>query len=98
MTLILVALGWVIFRAETLTDGLNYILSMFNISLGTHRVMGSHIILNDYWYLFIMGIIGSTPIIKNIGKNLQMKTNRNIFILIVDIIIIMQKKKKILRK
>ncbi len=88
MTLILVALGWVIFRAETLTDGLNYILSMFNISLGTHRVMGSHIILNDYWYLFIMGIIGSTPIIKNIGKNLQMKTNRNIFILIVEIIII----------
>lgn len=60
ITLLLIFISWPIFRLDSLTDSFNYILAMFNIRLGSHRLVGSHIILHDYWYLIILGVFFST--------------------------------------
>ena len=70
ITLVLVACGWVIFRSESIYDAFNYIKAMFSIDLGSHRLVGNHVIINDFWYIYLLAIVGSTPIVKNLYTKL----------------------------
>lgn len=64
VTMVLVMVGWVLFRAVDLLDAYEYIMAMFNIKTGD-LIVNSKIILNDSWYIFLGGLILSTPVIKN---------------------------------
>lgn len=88
VTLVLIMIGFVFFRSESILDAINYIKAMFNISLGSHRIMGSHIILNDYKLEFLVGIIAATPLISNVYRRFN-KGNQGIFSLLIESIIVL---------
>ena len=79
-TLILILIGWVLFRAETFNDAWNYILAMFNLRLGNLDVVTNAVNLNDYWYLFIIAVVGATPLLKTLAIKLINKKEESIWI------------------
>ena len=79
-TLILILIGWVLVRAETFNDAWNYILAMFNLRLGNLDVVTNAVNLNDYWYLFIIAVVGATPLLKTLAIKLKNKKEESIWI------------------
>jgi alginate O-acetyltransferase complex protein AlgI len=68
--LLVVMIGWVFFRADTLTHGMSFLGTMFGFVHGWGGYYTVPIILNRQVALVLaLGIIGSTPIIKNILLN-----------------------------
>lgn len=81
-TLFFVVISWVIFACPTLEDGLNYISIMFNFNneiISTESIY----LISTHFVLFIIAIIGCTPIFKKIKEKLK---NNKIF-MIIEIII-----------
>ena len=81
-TLLFVIISWVIFACPTLEDGLNYISIMFNFNneiISTESIY----LISTHFVLFIIAIIGCTPIFKKIKEKLK---NNKIF-MIIEIII-----------
>lgn len=73
-TLLVVLVGWVFFRAETLPDALDYIQQMFVPSSGLAATNSylSFLYLNTYTFLFlIIAILCSTPVHQFFDKKLQ---------------------------
>lgn len=81
-TLFFVIISWVIFACPTLEDGLNYISIMFNFNNEIISPSVSYLI-STHFVLFIIAIIGCTPIFKKIKEKLK---NNKIF-MIIEIII-----------
>lgn len=70
-TMLFVVLGWVIFRAETITDAFVYIRAMFGIN---HNLFWDGIFIG--WFtqniiLFGIGITFSTPVFRDLSKKTQ---------------------------
>ncbi len=64
--ILVVLIGWVFFRAETLTYGLNYVGTMFGIQSGTDAL--PLVSFNNYTiFILILGLIFATPIRTIIG-------------------------------
>jgi len=72
-TLLCVLLGWVIFRANGMQAGWNYLLSMVGANgnaLAGVDVAGA---LRDYWFFFLAAIVCSTPVFL-VAKNKLMES------------------------
>lgn len=70
-TLVVVLVGWVFFRVETLGDGVAYVQKMFWFSAGDAATNSylSFFHINGYIILFtLIAIIGSTPIYQKINE------------------------------
>lgn len=80
LTLVLVAVGWVLFRADSLADALAYLQAMFNLRLGGHRLLGARTLIHDYWYIYLLGILGSSPIFKHIWQGLKGRSGDRIYL------------------
>ena len=81
-TLFFVIISWVIFACPTLEDGLNYISIMVNFNneiISTESIY----LISTHFVLFIIAIIGCTPIFKKIKEKLK---NNKIF-MVIEIII-----------
>ena len=67
-TLFFVMLGWVLFRSDSLSSALVYIRSMFGF--GCKGFMDAYVIqyCQQYGLYFIIGILCSMPIFKNINR------------------------------
>lgn len=66
-TLLIVLIGWVIFRAETLDYALSYIGKMFSFSTGTNQT--PYLYINSLVVtILIIGVLFSLPIKKHIVK------------------------------
>lgn len=66
-TLLVIVIGWVIFRATTLEEGIAYLSAMFNITTATDLPTHTWLLAktNDFvWFILLIGIIGSTPLFK----------------------------------
>ena len=63
-TLLFVMLGWMIFRADSLSDGFRYIGSMFSLTGNTGVDSNALLYLKEYAFFFVFGIVISLPIIK----------------------------------
>ena len=64
LTLLLVVLGWVLFRAGSLEEALIYIRAMFGISQSSPEVSWTLYYAWEYKWYFLAAILGSTPLVK----------------------------------
>ena len=64
--MVIVITAWVFFRADTIHDALLYIKAMFGFNSNGEMLILSKLYLNNpaFYILMIVGIIGSTPLIK----------------------------------
>jgi alginate O-acetyltransferase complex protein AlgI len=68
--LVMVMIGWVFFRAENLTKALDYLATMFGFAHGATSYYTLPMALNhEVAFVIMLGIIGSTPFVKNILFN-----------------------------
>ncbi|UOQ87037.1 MBOAT family O-acyltransferase [Gracilibacillus salinarum] len=78
--LLVVMIGWVFFRADNFAYSFDYIQVLFGLG-GDQLMNGTTIIfLNDYWIIFVLGIIFSMPIAKYLKVSLSStlsETNKN---------------------
>ncbi|MCW7998966.1 membrane-bound O-acyltransferase family protein [Clostridium sp. cpc1] len=77
ITMLIVILGWVLFRANGLMDAINYLSIMFGINRATTVTFQFSYFVNKkivFWML--MSIVGCTPVIGNTLKSHQ---NKKIF-------------------
>ncbi|MEF9953288.1 MAG: MBOAT family O-acyltransferase [Clostridium sp.] len=71
-----VIVGWVFFRAESFTQGIDYLKSMLGLA-GNQLYDGlAYVSISDYGYLMVIGIILSTPILKVIIEKIKGKNPR----------------------
>jgi hypothetical protein len=69
-----VILGWVVFRAESLSSALGYGLSLFGLS-GNAIICGNAIgMFRDYWVFLFFGVVCSTPVFAAVKERLQGKS------------------------
>jgi len=67
--LLVVVVGWVFFRAETLNGAIGYLSVMFGFgSSGTAILMSGELLQNNVIITFIAGIVLSTPIYLSTGR------------------------------
>lgn len=85
-TMLLVILGWVLFRAETITDALVYMKTMFIPGAG--GVIDPNVIVctSEYFVFLIFGILFSMPIAKEVKRR---KISRTKFSKVLYVIVIM---------
>lgn len=70
-TLLMVMLGWVLFRATTIGGAFNYIKSMFALSGNALYDAESVFFFKEYIIMIIAGVICSTPILRNLKKRIS---------------------------
>ncbi|MDU1567711.1 MAG: MBOAT family O-acyltransferase [Clostridium sp.] len=87
ITLFIVIIGWVLFKATTLEEGLKYLSIMFGLSNFSNITFEyTYFISRKFIVLIIIGIIASTPIFKNIFNRYR---DIKVFELIKTILIIL---------
>ena len=70
-TLIFVLIGWVVFRAETLTVAVNYLGNMFGIgAAGLYDVDTVHLMMENF-PLYLIATVFSMPIVGYISKKFE---------------------------
>lgn len=87
ITLFIVIIGWVLFKATTLEEGLKYLFIMFGLSNFSNITFEyTYFISRKFIVLIIIGIIASTPILKKIFNRYR---DIKVFELIKTILIIL---------
>ncbi|MGJ8560390.1 MAG: MBOAT family O-acyltransferase [Litorimonas sp.] len=70
--LLVVMIGWVLFRAENLTHGLDYLYAMFDVSnIETSALDYARILSSEVYWAFAVGIILSIPVFPKTLSVLQ---------------------------
>ena len=98
-TLIIIYIGWIIFRCDSLNSLVLYFKSLFNFNITSTSINQLSVYIESYFVYFILAFIFQTPIYYKIiekiekMKNGKLKTSLNmlhyISLLIVFIISIM---------
>lgn len=72
-TLLMVLLGWVLFRAPSMDAAWNYLKSMFG--LNGNALLCDRVVLNlpEYAVIIVAGLVCSTPVFKRMKEKLQKK-------------------------
>ena len=66
LTLFLVLIGWVLFRAESLGEAAVYLKAMFGISQARPDVSWTLYYVWEYKWYFLAAVLGSTPLFKTL--------------------------------
>jgi alginate O-acetyltransferase complex protein AlgI len=77
--LILVMIGWVFFRADNFSYSFEFIQTMFGFNQHILTDTQAHITWNDNWYVFLLGIIFSTPVFVALNRWTMEKIGENKF-------------------
>jgi len=70
-TLIVVIVGWVLFRSDSLDQALYFLKTMFTISEFVNTVSIQSLINNSQWSTMLIGIVLSTPIFIKIQSKIK---------------------------
>lgn len=62
--LLIVVIGWVFFRADNITYAFEFLKVMFGVNSNTIINNTFTVYLIDYWYIILLSIVLSTPIVK----------------------------------
>ncbi|MBO5090972.1 MAG: MBOAT family protein [Clostridia bacterium] len=73
LTMVMVLLGWVLFRAIDLGSALDYMKAMFGFAPGGFIDGTSIMYIRDYLVMLIAGIVCSTPLIGFVSSKLRVK-------------------------
>ena len=66
-TLLIVLVGWVFFRCETLPAAMSYLSSMFSFDFSNFNVMDIlRIFDNEFYLMFAVSLIGSCPVVPRL--------------------------------
>lgn len=65
LTLFAVVIGWVVFRAETLTDAWHYLATMFCLTEAPWKDLTMAHAFQNSWIILLAGIFCSTPMLKH---------------------------------
>lgn len=76
VTMLVVLLGWVFFRAESLSQGANYIKSMFALKQNGWMDDNTVFYYREYAVLLVAGIVCALPVLKNLGERFTKKGPR----------------------
>lgn len=71
---LVVLIGWVFFRADTIGQAIGFIKVMMGIGENPMINQDVFLYMNDYWYIFLAGGIFSTPMIKTL-KGMVVRIN-----------------------
>ena len=71
VTLLVVLFGWVFFRAASLSQGVDYIKSMFALKGNTWIDDNAIFYFREYFVLFVCGLFCALPILKNLGERME---------------------------
>lgn len=86
-TLVIVMAGWILFRSNSLIDAINYYYSFLKFDIDSSSLL----LLNDNIVMILIGIVGSTPLMKvifNRIRELQFMNDKYIFIWIIKAIFV----------
>lgn len=85
-TMLFVVIGWVIFRAETLSAAWEYLKAMFG--LGSLPIWGdkASFYLSNYGFFLALGLLFCFPILKQIDKKIQKK--KSVFAVVFGIVLL----------
>lgn len=66
-TLVVVLIGWVFFRCETLAESVTYIKAMFSMNFTHYNVLGIlEAFDREFIFLFVLSVIGSMPFLPKL--------------------------------
>lgn len=71
--LLLIMIGWVLFRANSLSEAGNILKTMFGFGIYPYWHYTIPMYLNDYWYILVLGILFSLPTAQFIKDKLTTK-------------------------
>lgn len=86
-TLLMVMLGWVLFRSESLPSAVNYIKAMFGLNSNTLIDSNAIFYFKEYIIVLLAGILCATPLFKWIKKCLCKTTHGETLSLTVSFIV-----------
>ena len=75
-TLLIVVLGWVLFRAESVEQGIHYIRSMFGLNANPWLDASALFYFQEYAILFIAGVVCAVPIIEKCRNYIESKISK----------------------
>lgn len=75
-TLLAVVVGWVIFRADTLGNAVNYIAAMFGLRGGAFFDAAAAFYLKEYGFTLAAALACSTPVFKYLAERVSAKGAR----------------------
>lgn len=80
--LFVVMIGWVFFRADSLSAGIEYLKSMFGITSGSVKNLAVLKTLTPHYFFFLaVSLLACTPIVKIIGKRINKPGLRDVLIM-----------------
>ena len=89
-TLIVVLIGWVMFRASGLRNAIKYVLSLIGMHNPEVSVYNVRLYLDKWTFpIMILGILMATPLLKKTYEFLETKIHENIFIPIKYMILLL---------
>ncbi len=68
-TILIVILAWVIFRSESVNEGMKYLASMFGLNGNAFCDSGFTEYVRNTWLVVIFAVIGVFPVVKIIKRN-----------------------------
>ena len=86
-TMLLVIVGWVVFRSNDIASAWNYLKDMFGFGALPFYDSTTVFYLSNYSFFLVLGIICCFPIIRTIRKRVD--TNKPIYIIISGIVLIL---------
>ncbi|WP_226529302.1 MBOAT family O-acyltransferase [Metabacillus niabensis] len=75
--------GWVFFRADNFTYSFDYIQIMFGGGGDIHLNQETFLYLADYWFVFLLGILFSTPVYPKIAGTINIIAEKNMLLRLV---------------
>jgi len=71
-TMLFVIIGWVIFRAESLTGAFDYLKSMFVYrGISPQELAFSKAMISQCAVIFLIGFVSATPLLKRVGERIK---------------------------
>lgn len=78
-TLIIVFFGWILFRANSISEAYNFIKAMLSLN-GTVPVESiTMLYLHDNWMVYIMGILASFPLVSGLKRGYHTLEKNSLF-------------------
>lgn len=78
-TLIIVFFGWILFRANSISEAYNFIRAMLSLNGAVPVESITMLYLHDNWMVYIMGILASFPLVSGLKRGYHTLEKNSLF-------------------